>query len=542
MATPDPKLLALLLSGLLAACAQAPAPSAPPAPAAPRALPVRDDAVGPDSCTSIMVGRLATTDGSVITSHTCDANYRTWVRMVPAADHEPDSTAKVYRGRMHTEFPDDLRGIEVLGEIPQVEHTYAYLDTAYPCINEHQLAMGETTFGGRKELRSERGIFQVEELQRFALERCSNARDAIRLMGELALQYGYNDSGECLTVADPSEVWQFEIVGPGAGRLGAVWAAVRIPDGHVGISANISRIGRLELADTDRYMASPNVVSQAVELGLYDPDGGEPFVFWKAYGGERPFGPREFYVLSTLAPSLDLDYDTAEELPFSVAPERKLSVRDVMAFFRQTYQGHRFELTQNLMVANGDGHANVSPHVSPWLDRSEQALLNTLRPGAVEFFRPIPVMYNAYNTIIQCRGWLPDPIGGVCWLGFDNPAITPRAPIYCGVTELPPDYAVCDQHRFRMDSAAWAFRRVARLASIKWGDHAAETSARIDRYEQRALADMPEVERRALELWETDRAAARAVLTDYSDRFCRAMTHDYREFGDALWMSYRFRM
>jgi dipeptidase len=443
---------------------------------------------------------------------------------------------------MHTEFPTDLRGLEELGEVPQVEHTYAFLDTAYPCMNEHQLAMGETTFGGRDEMRSELGMFQIEELQRFALERCTTAREAIALMGSLATTYGYCDGGECLTVADPREVWQFEILGPGKGNLGAVWAAQRIPDDHVGISANICRIGELDLDDPDHYMASDNVVSLAVELGFHDPEAGEPFVFHAAYSGKKPFSSREFYVLSTLAPSLGLSFD-ADELPFSVKPERQLSVHDVMAFFRQTYEGHEFELTQNLTVANGDDSAPaVSPHVSPWMDRTEQALFNTLKPDSITYHRPIPVMYNAYNVILQCRGWLPDPIGGLCWFGFDNPAITPRAPIFCGVTELPPDFAICNQHRFRMDSAAWSFRRAARLASIKWGDHRAEAARRIDRFEEKALRELPLVEQRALEQFETDPAAARAVLTDYSNDFCRAMTHEYRVFGDELWMSYRFRM
>jgi dipeptidase len=533
MLRPDRVLSVALGAVLFAACSQAPL------------RPVRvldsEDRI-PEGCTSIMVGRLATTDGSVITSHTCDGNYRTWVRVVPAADHPDGATTKVVKGRMHTAFPEDLRGIEVLGEVPQVAHTYSYLDTAYPCLNEHQLAMGETTFGGRAELRSDQGIFYIEELQRLALERTRTARDAIRLMGSLALEHGYVDGGECLTVADPQEVWQFEILGPGQGRRGAVWAARRIPDGHVGVSANISRIGRLDLDDPDHCMASPNVESLAVELGLWDADGGEPFVFWKAYSGEKPFRAREFFVLNTLAPSLGLDFDTAEELPFSVAPERPLSARDVMAFFRQTYDGTRFELTRNLTVPNGEAEPARSPHVSPWTDRSEQALFNALKPGTVEFHRPIPVMYNAYNVVLQCRSWLPDPIGGLCWFGFDNPGTTPRAPLFCGITALPEDFAVCNQHGFRRDSAAWAFRRASRLACIKWGDNAAEVVRRIDRSEERALAEIPAIEQRALELMARDPAGARRVLTDYSVGFCRAMTHEYWDFGDALWPQYRFRM
>ena len=138
------------------------------------------------SCTSIMVGRLASSDGSVITSHTCDGRYRTWSYMEPAADHEPGTMHKVLRGTMHTAFRGDTTGVKVMGEIPQVAHTYAYLNTAYPCMNEKQLAIGETTFTGPEILINPEGWFMIEELQRVALQRCDNARDAIRLMGSLA--------------------------------------------------------------------------------------------------------------------------------------------------------------------------------------------------------------------------------------------------------------------------------------------------------------------------------------------------------------------
>ncbi len=206
------------------------------------------------SCTSIMVGRLASSDGSVITSHTCDSWYRTWMNIVPARDHKQGKTMRVYKGRMHTQSPQDSTGMYLKGEIPQVSHTFRYLDTAYPCLNEKQLAMGETTISGRDTLRNKKGVFMIEELQRIALERCSTARGAIRLMGELVKEYGYGDNGECLTIADRNEVWIFEIFGEGPSKLGGVWAAVRIPDDEVGVSANICRIGTLDLKNPDYYM------------------------------------------------------------------------------------------------------------------------------------------------------------------------------------------------------------------------------------------------------------------------------------------------
>ena len=232
------------------------------------------------NCTSIMVGRLASTDGSVITSHTCDGRYRTWAQMEPAADHEPGTIHPVLRGTMQTKFRGDTTGVGLIGEIPEAAHTYAYLNTAYPCLNEKQLAIGETTFGGPDTLVNKAGWFTIEELERVALQRCDNARDAIRLMGSLAEQYGYGDSGECLTVADKHEVWQFEIVGVGKEKIGAAWVARRIPDDHVGVSANIPRIGKIDRKDKD-MMASANVEQVALENGLWDGKG--TFVFWKSF-------------------------------------------------------------------------------------------------------------------------------------------------------------------------------------------------------------------------------------------------------------------
>ena len=275
------------------------------------------------SCTSIMVGRKASTDGSVMTSHTCDGRYRTWAQIEPAADHAPGTMHPVLRGTMHTSFRGDTTGVKLMGEIPEVAHTYAYLNTAYPCLNEKQLAIGETTFGGPDTLVNAAGWFTIEELERVALQRCDNARDAIRLMGALAEQYGYGDSGECLTVADKNEVWQFEIVGIGKERIGAAWVAKRVPDDHVAVSANIPRIGRIDRKSRD-MMASANVEQVAIDNGLWDGKG--EFIFWKYFNTDyakgKNFNDREYFILNHFAPSLGLTYDM-DELPFSVKPGRQ---------------------------------------------------------------------------------------------------------------------------------------------------------------------------------------------------------------------------
>jgi dipeptidase len=189
-----------------------------------------------DACTSVIVGKGASVDGSTMTSHSCDSRTdRTWMNVVPHTKHKPGAMAPIYMGSKETKGPDDPDAISV-GQIPQVPETYAYINSAYPVMNEKQLAIGETTFGGKSELKSDEGILDCPELYRLALERASTARDAIRIIDRLTMEFGYNDYGECFTFADTKETWHFEILGPGAGKKGAVWAAVRIPDEHVGVS------------------------------------------------------------------------------------------------------------------------------------------------------------------------------------------------------------------------------------------------------------------------------------------------------------------
>ena len=251
-----------------------------------------------ESCTSIMVGKRASTDGSVITSHTCDGRYRTWMTVEPAANHKKGAKHEVRKGTMHTTSPSDTSGVRVVGTIPEAAHTYAYLNSSYPCLNEHQLAIGESTFSGPDTLVNENAMFLIEELERVALQRCTTARDAIRLIGNLVAKYGYADGGECITIADRKEVWQMEIIGCGKDQIGGVWVAQRVPDDHVAVSCNIPRIGKLQRNNPDFFMCSDNVEAVAKKYGLWDGEG--EFVFWKAYNTEwakgRNFREREFFI------------------------------------------------------------------------------------------------------------------------------------------------------------------------------------------------------------------------------------------------------
>jgi len=489
----------------------------------------------PGGCTSIIVGRLASTDGSTITSHTCDGGCRTNIYITPHTKHKPGLMNTIYSGLVRRDIKTEFQQLTIMGEIPQVEETYAFLNISYPGMNERQLGIGETTIGGRRELRSAKGMFKIEELERIALERTTTARNAIRLIGKLVKEYGYCDTGECLTFIDPKEAWYFEIFGPGRDRFGAVWAAARIPDDHVGVSANIPRIPEIDVNDSDNYMTSENVFSLAQEMGWWNPKSGKPFKFWEAHSGRTPFSIREYWVLSSLAPSLNLKRD-ADELPFSVKPDKKVSVRDVMRMFRATYAGSEYDMIQNLKVKNPRTEEMItSPAANPWMSRDLMNMFNELKPGTVERQRTIAVNSCAYSTIIQCRDWLPDPVGGIVWFGFDNPAHSPRAPIFAGVTELPPDFIVSHQQKFRRDSAGWAFRRVSRLAQINWGRTKDIINKAVNDFEEKTFTELPYIEDNFVELYKTNPSKAIEYLTACSNDFCRAMVHKYWELGDQLW-------
>lgn len=509
-----------------------------------------------ESCTSIMAGRMATDDGSVITAHTCDAYYRTWLQFVPAQKFERDTTHKVFWRTMHTHTAWSMDKVELKGEIPEADSTFAYLNTAYPCINEKQLAIGETTISGRKELENNKGLFLIEELQRIALQRCTSARQAIILIGNLIKEYGYGDAGECITVADKREVWQMEIFGEGPDKIGGVWAAQRIPDDHIGISANICRIAEIKTDQPDFFMYSENVFEVAKKLGFWD--GKKTFKYWEAYGGnEKPFNIREYFVFNTLAPGLNLKYDSAE-LPFSVKPEKKINVRQVLDLYRTTYDGTEWEMIRNLKVAqkrkDNDGNVLtdtiVSPAAHPFMSTEKRHLLNALQKNIVAWNRPVSVQYCAYSWVAQLRGDLPDEIGGRLFFGFDVPQLSPRFPIYCGNLKLPESFNICGQDHFSRESALWAFRRANRLAMVNWKIGKETLQPEVEKEENKLFDELEFVEKHALELSNEDKInlkagiktqLSREYLTDYSNSVARSQIDKWWELGDDLWVKMRWK-
>lgn len=439
--------------------------------------PLWGQGVSKESCTSIMVGKRASTDGSVITSHTCDGRYRTWMTIEPAADHKKGTKHEVRKGTMHTVSPSDTTGVRTAGTIAEAEHTFAYLNTAYPCLNERQLAIGESTFGGPDTLVNPDAMFLIEELERIVLQRCTTARQAINLIGKLVAKYGYADGGECITIADKKEVWQMEIIGCGRTRIGGLWVAQRVPDDHVAVSCNIPRIGRLQRDNPDYFLCSDSIEATALRYYLWDGEG--EFVWWKAfnasYANGRNFREREWFIFNSLAPSQGFTMDMAE-LPFSVRPDSPVDVTDVMRLLRSTYEGTDMDMTKNLKVVvnrkRDDGSTYkdtvVSPVANPWLTGTMQQTLNMLAPGTISFKRTVSVAWCSYSFVAQLRDWLPDPVGGICWMAVDNPGQSPRIPIFCGTTELPAAFARCGQKSYDPEAWLWQFRRANKLATVQW--------------------------------------------------------------------------
>jgi dipeptidase len=497
-----------------------------------------------ENCTSIMVGRLASTDGSVMTSHTCDGRYRTWLEVVPAMKFEHDTIHPVYWGTMFTEEAWDMTNVTRKGEIPEIKETYAYLNTAYPCLNEKQLAIGETTIYGKQDLINKDGLFLIEELERIALQRCSTARQAIALIGSLAEQYGYGDMAECITIADPHEVWQLEIAGSGPGRPSALWVAQRIPDDHIGIAANIPRISDVNFRDPDHFMTSTDLRKKAKELGYWD--GKEPFKFYRVIGTGKPYAIREFYVLSTLAPGLNLTMEM-EELPFSVKPVKKLSVSDVTALFRETYEGSSYDMTKNLMITvkkkDETGNEIIvtvkSPAINNWMNADLRTLINELKPGAIERQRTIAIAGCSYSHVIQCRSWLPDEVGAVAWFSFDNPGQSPRIPIFSGTMALPHSFRICGQHRYREDAAIWSFREANRLSAVSWDRGRRLIEPAVADMEQKALAELPMLEERVTAMVkEGKNDEARKAVTEYTNAFAYGAMSRWQELKAELWQMF----
>ena len=312
-----------------------------------------------------------------------------------------------------------------------------------------------------------------------------------------------------------------------------MWAAVRIPDGEIGVSANSSRIRTLDLQDKENYMASDNVFSLAEELGYWSPESGEGFEFCYVYANRKSLGSRrrEWRALSSVAPSLKLD-PNGENFPLSVKPDKKVSVADILMIFRDYYQESPYDMTRLLTSVNREGELVKSPVASPFMTSDTRNLLK------VPYERTICCARATYLTVTQSRSWLPDPIGGVVWLGYDNPATTPHVPIYCGISTMPESYMVDGREKFRHDCAWWAFRRVSQLCGFRYQVMSKDVEKVWKEIEDKAFANQPEFEKKMVELYKKDPQKAIELLTQYSLEVANGAVDRYWKLGDELWSNY----
>ncbi len=503
----------------------------------------------PEGCTSITAGKKATVDGSVITSHTDDSHRtRSWMDIQPDQRHGKDAFVTMYKRVNEDSLAMPAYRHEPIGEIPQVEKTYGYLNTAYPCINEKQVGIGESTFGGRDELKSDKGLIDCQRLCLLMLQRASSAREAIRIADELTAEYGWNDAGECLTISDRDEVWHLEIVGPGEGKMGAVWAAQRVPDEHISVNANASRIREIDPDAPDHFMASKNIYSVAEENGWWKK--GEKFEFCYAYAPESRLSVagrrREWRVFDLLAPSLNLS-PTSENYPFSVKPDRKVSIADIIRVFQDYFEETPYDMRRTLTVKNENGEEIISPLANPFMPY-DQLELDDIRggwfhvsdQGEIEFLgeRTIARWYTMYGTIIQSRDWLPDEVGGLVWMAMDNIASSVYIPIYCGVTDLPKAYKTPGRPNgyVRGESAWWAFNRLGTLAAQRWGDMRHDVRGALDPIQEELLENQKAVEKEALGI--EDYSMRRKFLTDYTIKQGTRVVEKAWKMGDSLWTKY----
>ncbi|MCK4749286.1 MAG: C69 family dipeptidase, partial [Bacteroidales bacterium] len=388
---------------------------------------------------------------------------------------------------------------------------------------------------------SDAGLIDCQRLCQLMLERCKTAREAIEMTGKLSAEYGWNDYGECLTIADKKEVWHLEIMGPGKGKVGAVWAAQRVPDEHISVNANASTIKEINLDDPGHFMASENVFSLATENGWWSE--GEPFLFCYAYAPDSRTSlaarRREWRVFQLLAPSLELD-PYAENYPFSVKPDKPVTLTDLRMVFSDYYEGTPFDMTKDMLVTDEEGKSVVSPLANPHLPYDMNRLFRINGGWGWRGERTIARWYTMYATIIQCRDWLPDEIGGVVWLAQDNVASSIYIPIYCSGSDLPSSYKVPGRpNGYTSQSAWWAFNRLGTLTAQRWGEMRYDVTSVWDQWQEELFSGQAEFERNALELHRKgDLKKLNGYLTGYTLEWGNKVVKKAWEMGDMLWTKY----
>lgn len=482
---------------------------------------------GAFACSNLIVGKKASVDGSVLVSYNAD-DYGMFGHLChyPAGTHPKGSMRQIY----------DWDSGVYHGEIEEAPVTYNVIGN----INEFQLSIGETTYGGREEMVDSTGILDYGSLIYVTLQRAKTAREAISVMTSLVEKYGYNSEGETFSICDPNEAWIMEMQGTGAGSKGVVWVAMRIPDDAICAHANQSRIGKFNMKDKKNVLYSKNVISYARKMGWFN--GKDSDFSWKNtyafpdFSGRRFCDARVWSFFNHYADDFDRylpwalgkDKD-AEDMPLWIVPNRKLSVADVENGMRDHYEGTALALDTTSI---GGGIYEMPYRPTPL----------TFTVDGKQYFneRPISTQQTAFTFVSQLRSWLPREIGGVLWFGNDDANMVAYTPVYCGNTVQPACYNTkgADAVTFSSDNAFWLCNMVSNMVYPRYSQLFPELKAVRDSLETSYFANQTSIEKQAADLYQTDKAAALKLLNNYSNAKADEMLANWKRLATRIIVKY----
>lgn len=479
------------------------------------------------ACTNLIVGKKASVDGSVLVSYNAD-DYGMFGHLChyPAGTHQKGEMRKIF----------DWDTGEYHGEIPEAPVTYNVIGN----INEFQLSIGETTYGGREEMVDTTGILDYGSLIYVTLQRAKTAREAISVMTSLVEKYGYCSSGETFSICDPNEAWIMEMMGTGPGSKGVVWVAMRIPDDAICAHANQSRIGKFDMRDKKNVVCSKNVISYARKMGWFT--GKDADFSWKNtyarpdFSGRRFCDARVWSFFNHYQKGFDrylpwaLGKDpNAEDMPLWIVPDRKLSVHDVQMGMRDHYEGTAMALdTTNV----GGGIYQMPYRPTP---------LQFKVDGKTYFNeRPISTQQTAFSFVSQLRSWMPREIGGVIWFGNDDANMIAYTPVYCGNTVQPECYNTpgADAVTFSDKNAFWVCNWVSNMVYPRYSQIFPELQAVRDSLESSYFARQADFEKKAMNLYATDKPAALRMLNEYSVEKAQQMLAEWKNLAIRIIVKY----
>lgn len=482
---------------------------------------------GAFACSNLIVGKKASVDGSVMVSYNAD-DYGMFGYLChyPAGTHPKGTMRAIY----------DWDSGVYHGEIEEAPVTYNVIGN----INEFQLSIGETTYGGREEMVDSTGILDYGSLIYVTLQRAKTAREAISVMTSLVEKYGYNSEGETFSICDPNEAWIMEMQGTGAGSKGVVWVALRIPDDAICAHANQSRIGKFNMKDKKNVLYSKNVISYARKMGWFN--GKDSEFSWKNtyafpdFSGRRFCDARVWSFFNHYADDFDRylpwalgkDKD-AEDMPLWIVPNRKLSVADVENGMRDHYEGTALALDTTSI---GGGIYEMPYRPTPL----------TFTVDGKQYFneRPISTQQTAFTFVSQLRSWLPREIGGVLWFGNDDANMVAYTPVYCGNTVQPACYNTkgADAVTFSSDNAFWLCNMVSNMVYPRYSQLFPELKAVRDSLETSYFANQTSIEKQAADLYQTDKAAALKLLNNYSNAKADEMLANWKRLATRIIVKY----